>query len=268
MALQLVSPAFDDPGRYTTTFLVAALYGYTLQIYMDLSGYTDIARGIAKMLGFELPRNFDRPYLAATLSNFWQRWHISMSSFFRDYLFFGLGGSRHGNVYRNLMITFIAIGAWHGAGWNFILYGALHAGMVCIERMRRDAKEVPDTISKGWGISDWWSPRFSWILGVLFTFHFVVLTRLLFRADDLSAAGNYVHAMTSASGTLAPWAMGALGALMATVLLHLVPARVSDAAINRMGRTEPFVQGCIVLAALFIVLVGSAGEAPFIYFEF
>lgn len=257
IAVHIVNPAFASPGSYSPAFLLLALYGYTLQIYMDLSGYTDIARGVAKTLGFELPRNFDRPYLASTLSNFWQRWHISMSSFFRDYLFFSLGGSRHGNVYRNLMLTFVAIGAWHGAGWNFVLYGALHGGLVCLERARRDRR----TTSSNTGI-------WPMLWGVLFTFHFVVLTRLLFRADDLSSAGQYLQAAIAGTGTLAPFAPLAMAAMVFSTLLHLVPARLSEQGVKRLSALPPIMLGALIVAVVLGLEAVSSGEAPFIYFEF
>lgn len=258
IALHIVNPAFAAPGSYSTAFLVVALYGYTMQIYMDLSGYTDIARGVAKLLGFELPRNFDRPYLSPTISNFWQRWHISMSSFFRDYLFFSLGGSRYGNVYRNLMVTFIAIGAWHGAGWNFILYGVLHGGLVCLERMRRDSSTASAASDTAWRV----------VAGIAFTFHFVVLTRLLFRADDLGAAGQYLVAMVDGEGAMAPWNPIACAALMLSTLLHLIPARLSQGGVDWLARARPVLQGGAVVAVLLGLLAFSSGEAPFIYFEF
>jgi D-alanyl-lipoteichoic acid acyltransferase DltB (MBOAT superfamily) len=130
LAAEFVSPAFSAPGDWSSAFLVLAVVAYSFQIYMDVSGYTDLARGAGRCFGYDLAINFDRPYLARTVSNFWQRWHISMSSFFRDYLYFGIGGSRRGNVYLNLMLTFLAIGLWHGAGWNFLAYGALRLGDV------------------------------------------------------------------------------------------------------------------------------------------
>lgn len=257
LALHLVNPAFSDPASYSSAFLLVAVYGYTMQIYMDLSGYTDIARGVAKMLGFELPKNFDRPYLSPTISSFWQRWHISMSSFFRDYLFFSLGGSRYGNVYRNLMITFVAIGAWHGAGWNFILYGALHGGLVCLERWRRDRYGEVQHRNLA-----------QWVLAIAFTFHFVVLTRVLFRADDLGAAVHYVQALLVGHGTAAPWAPAAVATLVLSFALHLVPARMSTAVIQRLAKLTPPVQGALALSVIFGLSAFAIVDAPFIYFDF
>jgi len=112
LARHIVDPAFGSPSELSASFLFAGVVGYSFQVYLDFSAYTDIARGAAKLLGYELPINFDRPYQATSVSNFWQRWHISMSSFFRDYLYFPLGGSKHGNVYFNLILTFSAIGLW------------------------------------------------------------------------------------------------------------------------------------------------------------
>ena len=193
LAAHLVDPAFADPSRYSSFFLLVALYAYSFQIYMDVAGYTDIARGMARLVGFELPINFDRPYLARSVSNFWQRWHISVSSFFRDYLFFGLGGSRRGNVYVNLMLTFLAIGLWHGAGWNFVAYGAAHGIVVCLERLVAATRAHHILgLPAGW----------SYALGVAATFHFIVLSRILFRAGDIDSAKAYAAAMLHSDATL------------------------------------------------------------------
>lgn len=258
IALHIVNPAFAAPSSYSSVFLVVALYGYTMQIYMDLSGYTDIARGVAKMLGFELPLNFRRPYLAPTVSNFWQRWHISMSSFFRDYLFFSVGGSKRGNVYRNLMVTFVAIGVWHGAGWNFIVYGFLHGGIVCLERMQRNRRAPDAPADPAWRI----------VFGIAYTFHFVVLTRLLFRADDLSAASHYAWALLTNAGVLAPWSALAIAALLASILLHFLPSTISHHGVHWLARIHPALQGALMVFVMFGLLAFSSGDAPFIYFQF
>ncbi len=198
LATQIVGPAFADPTNFSSAFLLVALYAYTFQIYMDVSGYTDIARGAAALCGIRLPENFNRPYVAATVSNFWQRWHISMSSFFRDYLYFGLGGTKRGNVYLNLMLTFLAIGIWHGAGWNFVVYGLIHGGVVCLERVHRswrESKGLQPEVTSGVG----------WLLAVMLTFHIVVFSRVLFRAPDLDSAMAYMRQLlTSGSSHTGP----------------------------------------------------------------
>src|SRR6185436_6165031 len=125
LAQNLVNRVFDNPERFSSLEVTVAVYAYAFQIYADFSGYTDVALGSAKLFGYELPKNFDRPYVAHNLQEFWHRWHISLSTWLRDYLYIPLGGSRHHRI-RNVMITMLLGGLWHGASWNFVLWGALH----------------------------------------------------------------------------------------------------------------------------------------------
>jgi alginate O-acetyltransferase complex protein AlgI len=263
LAVHLVNPAFAAPSEYSTLFLVLAVYAYSFQIYMDLSGYTDIVRGAAKMLGFDLIENFDRPYLASSVSNFWQRWHISMSGFFRDYLYYGVGGSRHGNVYLNLYITFLAIGFWHGAGWNFLLYGFLHGSLVAFERWLRTARTAR-------GVVPLPLARPVWTQGLLIVavFHFVAFSRVLFRAPDLEQAGQYLlQILVSPVGVAGLPALG-LAALGAAALLHLLPRDAYVSCGQRFMRLPAPAQAA-VLAGIFYGLVAlSPGAAGFIYFQF
>lgn len=225
LAVHIVNPAFGDPFAYSPLFLAVAIYAYSFQIYMDLSGYTDIARGAARMLGYELPINFDRPYIATSISNFWQRWHISMSSFFRDYLYFGVGGSKHGNVYVNLMITFVAIGAWHGAGWNFIVYGLFHGGFVCWERYQRNRR-------KALGLPPVEYAGLRWVLRVAYIFTLASVLRILFRGGTLDTALEYLQAMTVWSQTYTPLSAVGLAALLGAMVLHFNPGTLGRTAAS------------------------------------
>lgn len=262
LAMQLVDPVFLNPGSYSSSHLLIALYAYTFQVYMDLSGYTDMARGGAQVLGFHVPENFDRPYLAASLSNFWQRWHISMSSFFRDYLYFSLGGSRFGNVYRNLILTFVAIGFWHGAGWNFIVYGLVHGGVVALERWRRLRRRARG-ISEAAAVL---STR--WFIGVLVTFHVVVGSRVLFRADDLGAAFAYIRALFSGQSTSPEISALGVAVLAAAAVLHLLPRRFCDYVLIRATYLHPLAQSAALVFIVLFVGAFSTGGAPFLYFQF
>lgn len=261
LATQLVGPAFDAPGSYSSWFLLLALYAYTFQIYMDVSGYTDIARGAAQLCGFKLPQNFDRPYIAATVSNFWQRWHISMSSFFRDYLYFGLGGTQRGNVYVNLMLTFLAIGMWHGAGWNFALYGLIHGAVVCVERWRRRLRQgspPPQTEDHGFG----------WFLGWVVTFHIIVLSRVLFRAPDLASAADYVKQLFASTSTALPIGAHGIAVLVLAAVLHWVFPTTGARALTLFTGLPVLAQGLVLVATFYLLLVLSVGTAPFVYFQF
>lgn len=262
LAVHFVDPAFSNPTGQSTAFLLLAVYAYSFQIYMDLSGYTDIARGMARLVGFNLPENFAQPYLADSVSNFWQRWHISMSSFFRDYLYFGVGGSVHGIVYVNLLITFVAIGMWHGAGWNFVVYGFLHGLMVGVERYfrtrRKSLGQFPLQETGGW-----------WLLRIFLVFNFVAFSRILFRAENLSEARTFLVAMHENLGvaTVVPvW--GALLALLLAVTLHYVPPKFSGALLAWAVSGRVWTRSIALAALVLILFAVNNGEAGFVYFRF
>lgn len=262
IAAHLVDPAYASPDGLSPVFLLVATIGYSFQIYMDLSGYTDMARGLGRLFGYELPINFNRPYHALSISNFWQRWHITMSSFFRDYLYFGVGGSRRGNVYFNLMVTFIAIGLWHGAGWNFVLYGFCHGAMVGYERWRRIRRKrlgltgLPES-----GIPYWWA--------LFSTFAFVSLTRVLFRGDGLDGALSYFAAMGEWQNMAnLPFSTLGLAALLGAIVLHIVPVWVRDAVIEKASRQGVLITaGALTCTILGLLMVAESGSG-FIYFQF
>lgn len=261
LAAHLVGPAFASPGDFSPLFLLVALYAYTFQIYMDVSGYTDIARGAASLCGFRLPENFNRPYVAATVSNFWQRWHISMSSFFRDYLYFGLGGTRRGNVYLNLMLTFVAIGVWHGAGWNFLVYGLIHGAVVCLERWRRgwrQSRGLPAEPEGGAG----------WFLGVVLTFHIVVFSRVLFRAPDLDSAAEYMRQLFTSTSAHAPFAAWSLAVLGTAAALHWFVPSAGARALALFRGLPLAAQAVVLVIAVYALMALSIGSAPFVYFQF
>jgi D-alanyl-lipoteichoic acid acyltransferase DltB (MBOAT superfamily) len=231
LSAEFVHPAFAAPTEWSSWFLVFAVFAYSLQIYMDVSGYTDIARGAARCFGYDLMLNFDRPYLARSVSGFWQRWHISVSSFFRDYLYFGLGGTRRGNVYLNLMLTFIAIGLWHGAGWNFVLYGCVHGSMVCIG--------AGDASAGGLWITDRRRIRAA---ATLATFLFVAFSRILFVSADLPSAASSSHRCSAIPPPAARWSAGLRGAF-AAALLHLLPRQWEQSIGERFFRLSAWQQG-------------------------
>lgn len=261
LATHFVNPAFAEPGAYSPLFLLLAVYAYSLQIYMDLSGYTDIARGSAKLLGFELPENFNRPYLADSVSNFWQRWHMSMSGFFRDYLYFAVGGSKRGNVYLNLLITFVAIGIWHGAGMNFVIYGLIHGGVVGVERWlrgRRAPTPHPSAVAVALrhGAS------------IALTFNIVALSRILFRAPDATAAAQYVKAMALGAGDYAPFTLVGGAVFLVAVALHLCPRRWLEGGMQWFRAAPAVVQASALVVTGFLLTALAGDVAPFIYFQF
>jgi alginate O-acetyltransferase complex protein AlgI len=136
LARNVVDPVFNDPSAHSGLEVLVSIYGFAAQIYCDFSGYTDMAIGLALLLGFQLPQNFNRPYLALSLQDFWRRWHMTLSRWLRDYLYIPLGGNRDGErrTYRNLMLTMLLGGLWHGAAWTFVIWGGIHGGAMSLER--------------------------------------------------------------------------------------------------------------------------------------
>ncbi|SVC07926.1 uncharacterized protein METZ01_LOCUS260780, partial [marine metagenome] len=193
LAAQLVDGVFADPGGATGLETLLAVYGYALQIYGDFSGYSDIAIGIALLLGFRFSANFDQPYRALSLRDFWRRWHISLSSWLRDYLYIGLGGSRRGRArtMRNLLATMVLGGLWHGAGWTFVLWGALHGVGLVVERL---VWPEPNATVGG---------RLGRAIRGLVTFHIVCVGWVFFRSVDLERAIEVFGAL-GGSWTSAP----------------------------------------------------------------
>ena len=256
----LVDPVFAAPTSYGGPDLVLAAYAYAVQIYCDFSAYSDMAIGIAALLGFRFPPNFAQPYRAQRLREFWQRWHISLSSWLRDYLYKPLGGNRNGRLktYRNLLLTMLLGGIWHGAGWKFVMWGGLHGGGLCVERLLEPLI--------GWRPSS----RAGQVAATLIVFHFVCLGWIFFRAEDFEVAWLYLGGIGSG------WAAGLQQAqpfTVALILLGLVgqftPSGLLERMANMLGRLPAWGQGSLAgLAVAAINAVGPAGVAPFIYFRF
>ncbi len=184
----LVSQAFNDPAAMNTGQLMTGLYAFCFQIYGDFSGYSDIARGVARLLGFELMINFEAPYTSRSITEFWRRWHISLSSWLRDYLYISLGGNRGGKLmtYRNLFLTMFLGGLWHGAAWTMAIWGVMHGTYLAVHKMMLGDRPLDTS----------WPRTFSgWIVNlakIVVTFHLVALTWIMFRAPSFTAARDYI----------------------------------------------------------------------------
>jgi alginate O-acetyltransferase complex protein AlgI len=265
LAVGLVDPAFRDPSGYGALDLGAAIYGYAVQIYCDFSAYSDIAIGAAALLGYRFQRNFNQPYRAASIADFWRRWHISLSTWLRDYLFIPLGGSRGGKwkTYRNLLLTMLLGGIWHGAAWSFALWGTLHGAMLSIERFFLGLFGL----SPVEGVRDW-HPVMR-LLGILLTFHLVCLCWVLFRAADLERAGQMIMGLAQWQQPvqlLTPFlfAMIAIG-----MGVQFTPPDMIERLDRLYHRTPVAVVGVLAgLSLLLIDAVGGDASAPFIYFQF
>ena len=183
-----VDAVYSMPKAFDGISISWAIIGYSIQIYCDFSGYSDMAIGIAKILDFDLGRNFDLPYLAENAQDFWRRWHISLSSWFKEYVYIPLGGSREGNVktYRNLMITMLLSGLWHGANWKYVIWGGTHGVYSVLEKIGKTNGKSISIISR--------------IVRGIITFTIVSILWVLFRADNMSASLEIVSGLIRATG--------------------------------------------------------------------
>jgi len=262
LALRLIDQVFDSPLFYSAVEVYAAIVGYALQIYCDFSGYTDIAIGSALLLGVRFPKNFDSPYKSSSIIEFWRRWHISLSSWLRDYLYVPLGGNRHGRArtYLNLLLTMLLGGLWHGAAWTFVVWGALHGVALAINRFCVERWARPHTAPI--------SP-FRRAVQVLLTFHFVCLGWVFFRANSFDSAWLVLERLTSLSTHHQNLSAPILWALGVGVVLHFVPERLFEGTKERFIAAPALAQGVVLfLVAVLLRRIGSADSVPFVYFQF
>lgn len=269
ISMNFVDRVFDAPLLYTGVENLLGVYGYALQIYCDFSGYSDMAIGIALLLGFRFNMNFDSPYRSATITEFWRRWHISLSSWLKDYLYISLGGNRKGKVrtYINLLITMLLGGLWHGASLSFIIWGAIHGVALAVHKfiMGRFSSFKP----LGSEMKPWRR-----VPGILFTFHLVCFGWIFFRADSLQTVGEmltqivanfhpevFMQFVTGYKGVFALMLIG--------YVLHFMPRSAENALQGVVARSPLVVQAVILAVMVFIVVqFKSAGVQPFIYFQF
>lgn len=269
ISLNFVDRIFDEPLLYSGFENLAGIYGYALQIYCDFSGYSDMAIGIALLLGFRFPKNFDAPYKSATITEFWRRWHISLSTWLRDYLYISLGGNRKGRLrtYFNLLLTMLLGGLWHGAAVRFILWGALHGVALALHKLWLAV--VPGAKAAGRDMH-WWSRA----AGVFFTFNLVCLGWLMFRAESMQTVTLMLHQIFyNFNAPMIPQVIAGYAGVFALIgagyLLHLMPGCV-DAAAQRLVVRAPLVLQVVMAAAMIwcVMQIKSSDIQPFIYFQF
>jgi alginate O-acetyltransferase complex protein AlgI len=264
LAQNIVNRVFATPERFTALEVLLAVYAYAAQIYADFSGYSDVAIGSAALFGYELPENFDAPYVSRNLQEFWHRWHISLSTWLRDYLYKPLGGSRRGpaKTYRNLMITMVLGGLWHGASWNFVIWGTLHGGALAVTRMwqrRAGANEGEGKSGSALGQA----------VATLATFHFVCLAWIFFRAPTLAHATLAIEQIARGGWGLVHVTPRIVPVVAAAMVLHFVPRDWDVRARDLFARTPTIVQGLVLAAAaLALHLAASAKPEPFVYGQF
>jgi alginate O-acetyltransferase complex protein AlgI len=246
-----VERVYDNPKACGAPALILATFAFAWQIFFDFSGYTDMARGVARLMGFNLILNFNNPYLATGLGDFWTRWHISLSTWFRDYLYIPLGGNRHGtfNTYRNLFITFLVSGIWHGAAWTFVIWGILHALGIMITRELERSAFYRDRV-----------PRLVKQLGV---FTFVGFTWIFFRAGSLHDALLIVERIFSAV-----WRDPQVPALMLALVTVVWLYEFFYESKLRNLLSAGFVRVGLAVAMILYLCLFSSGGGTFIYFQF
>ncbi len=259
----VVDPLFSDPQNFTGLELMIGLYAYTLQIYYDFSGYTDIAIGSGRLFGFELPENFRRPYKATNVTAFWRRWHITLSLWVRHYIYFPLGGARvrGEQVYFNLLVTFLILGVWHGASWNFVVYGAIHGSAMVIHRaLRKRHGRDPDDVPPGW-----WAWFWRWIA----TFHFLVLARILFRSPDFATSWEYLQGLWDSTMLMPRFSPLALGVMVVGFAIHMSPDDWQCKAEKWFKGSGPLGWAVILgIVGVACVLLGTGEQLAFVYYSF
>src|SRR3954465_2957309 len=254
LARAVVDPVFAVPQAYSAPGAALAAYAYTAQIYCDFSGYTDIAIGLALLMGFIFPQNFNSPYRSASFREFWRRWHIPLSRYLRDFLYIPLGGNRGGRwmTARNLMITMVLGGLWHGAAWTFVLWGAFHGLGLCLAH----------ALGSRWERVPVW---LRWFV----TFHLICFGWILFRSQGLDVVGEFLSRLFD-WGPATLWSVPVVLAVLIVIGTQLLPPRPLDGLRLRIERASPAVLGTAlaVLILLVAATVPSQGVPPFIYFRF
>jgi alginate O-acetyltransferase complex protein AlgI len=264
VSINFVDRVFDNPLLYSGFENLMAVYGYAIQIYCDFSGYTDIAIGVALLMGFRLPENFRSPYKATSITDFWRRWHISLSSWLRDYLYIPLGGNRRGTVrtYTNLLITMVLGGLWHGANIRFIIWGAIHGIALAIDKMMKSVFQI--NLNGFWGR----------LLSIFITFHIVNFAWIFFRAQSTEIVGQMLTQIST------DWHLSQLGEyligykwvfaiMFIGFVFHWLPQRIKNYYIRWYIAIPWYVKvPIVVLVVILVYQVQVSDIQPFIYFQF
>ncbi len=258
-----VDDVFRVPTAYSWISILLAVFSYSIQIYFDFSGYSDIAIGCAKCIGYDFCPNFNMPYISENVTEFWRRWHISLSSWLKEYLYIPLGGNRKGKLRQhiNLFVTMLLGGLWHGANWTFVFWGALHGLALCVDKLIPKRKEKPAVIR---------------ILNMVVTFIFVSFLWIFFRADSFSDAWQIIKGIfTLQQGIVQPffWTFVALAVVLIATLVAVLRSKKQNAeringfyptlSLNKVSTLTVFFIVCGLIIAL-----AFTGEHPFVYFQF
>ena len=263
-----VDAVFQAPAQFSWIYLLAGALGFYCQIYFDFNGYSLIAIGVSRLFGYRLPDNFNFPYCATSLTNFWHRWHISLSTWLRDYLYIPLGGNR-GTLLkqlRNLMCTMLLGGLWHGASWNFVMWGSMHGAVLCAEKLIRGGRSSDRKQHGEFSLST--GLVFGWVVTQIIVF----LLWIPFRASNFQDTLNFVAGIFSIRTTNAPLQQQA-GAIPWLLLILPIVCDTFMVRSLRVWREKPALSpelafAILVLATLSVALLAKTGLRPFIYFQF
>ena len=257
-----VDDVFSKPAAFHWASILLAVISYSIQIYFDFSGYSDMAIGCAKCFGFDFNRNFNLPYISQSVTEFWRRWHISLSTWLKEYLYISLGGNRKGTLrrYINLFLTMLLGGLWHGANWTFVFWGGLNGIALCIDKLLPNRRKS----------------IFSQVLGILFTFSFISFTWIFFRADSFSVAWTIIkRILTFQNGIQQPfsWSFIAIALLVISTICTVITKNNRD--LSKIDGCYPIMNlNSIVGLTIFFVTIGLilgfayTGDNPFVYFQF
>jgi D-alanyl-lipoteichoic acid acyltransferase DltB (MBOAT superfamily) len=263
ISVNFVDRVFDNPEIYSGFMNLMAVYGYSIQIYCDFSGYSDMAIGLAALLGFKLPINFNNPYKSKSITEFWRRWHISLSTWLRDYLYISIGGNRKGKIrtYINLLITMLLGGLWHGAALKFIIWGGIHGLGLAFHKLWLSVVKVKKNLL--------WS-----LLSMLLTFHFVAFCWMYFRAIDIKTVQSMIHQIfydfdlteisSRIQGYWKPFSFILFG-----FVIHLLPSKFKLYLKKSFSSTPIYIQVLMISLLIFLIYQAKSAEIqPFIYFQF
>ena len=265
IAVNFIDRVFSNPQMYGGIENLLALYGYSIQVYLDFSGYTDIAIGVALLLGFRLPMNFNSPYKAQNTGEFWKRWHISLSSWLKDYLYIPLGGSKKGKFRTNinLMITMLLGGLWHGASWKFVIWGGLNGIGLIFYKLWRKISPFKDD-------NRWWVKFYA----IFLTFNFITFTRIWFRADSTEKANQLMYQIVHA------FDLSQIGAIIVAYypilllmtfayIVHWLPTKSKNWYKNLFINSPTLMKAIAIIVTVFLIYqTRTADIQPFIYFQF
>jgi alginate O-acetyltransferase complex protein AlgI len=262
---RLVDDAFIAPSNYSSLELWVAAWGYTAVVYLDFSGYTDLARGTSMLLGYRLPENFNAPYAATNIGEFWRRWHMTFSRWLRQYIYYPMGGSKAGaaRTYFNLAATFLIGGLWHGAHWKFVIWGAIHGTVLVLYKASLDLRRGLGIDPKGR------KPLWLDVGGWMITMHVVVVARIFFRSPDLPTAGRFLQGLSKLTWAGRGMETAVLVAIVFSIGLHFYGRLIREATQKTLASTPRALLPLVWLVMMMaLIKVKPQGVAPYIYFQF